>query len=481
LDLIDPDELHECVSKCIDAGQSAHSEFSTAASGAFGVVMRAVFVADTLANLSSVWAGRSAVYQKCDPAYLARICRTIIALVDACSEHCSGFQESQEWPPVCMQAQQIVCHCCRLLSFLVSCDSRDLFTPIGGEQTAHEGFDASSYSTSEATRNLLSAMQDQLHSQECKFGDAAAWLLGASHVVLVGADNAAARSALGSIDLTCAFAVAAMGEVLQEKNPPVSTQIMLNPLDESSDEGFVCECTVAAPPSTLHRVVVCASRCCRLLQRVPYFLEAVSAALSGPLRIGPFFLGAATHAAQVLLALHSHQSSRSILFASLMTSESLTASRAISEIALTLLNECDSQTSQTSSKSESMFERAALKTVKSQSKSVNRKHNSAAQNQARITLFCVCFRLTHSQVSMKTASVTDETAWLLGASWSTAANDAASFKFLTAMQEFVSMSKTDINAVPGLLGISTELSETHRIATMALLHLAILGDRCANE
>jgi hypothetical protein len=290
-----------------------------------------------------------------------------------------------------MQAQQIVCHCCRLLSFLVSCDSRDLFTPISGEQTAHEGFDASSYSTSEATRNLLSAMQDQLHSQECKFGDAAAWLLGASHVVLVGTDNAAARSALGSIDLTCAFAVAAMGEVLQEKNPPVSTQIMLNPLDESSDEGCVCECTVVAPPSTLHRVVVCASRCCRLLQRVPYFLEAVSAALSGPLRIGPFFLGAATHAAQVMLALHSHQSSRSILFASLMTSESLTASRAISEIALTLLNECDGQTSQTSSKAESMFERAALKTIKSQSKSVNRKHNSAAQNQARIPLLLYVF------------------------------------------------------------------------------------------
>ena len=82
---------------------------------------------------------------------------------------------------------------------------------------------------------------------------------------------------------------------------------------------------------------------------------------------------------------------------------------------------------------------------------------------------------------MRTSFATDETAWLLGASWSTAANDVASFKFLTAMQEFVSMSKTDINAVPGLLGISTELAETHRTATMALLHLAILGDRCADE
>lgn len=480
LDLIDPDELFDCVNKCVEAGQSAHSEFSTAAAGDFGVVMRSVFVTDTLANMSSVWAGCSAVYQKCDAAHLSRISRTIVVLVDACTEHCSGFQENQTWPPVCMQALQIVNHCCRLLSFMVSCDSRDLFRPLGSEQSSHEGFDASSFSTSEATRNLLAAMQDRAHFQECKFGDAAAWLLGVSHVILVGADNAAARSALGSVDLTSVFAAVALGEVLQATNPPVSTQIMLNPLDESSDEGCVCECTVTTPPMALHREIVCAARCCRLLQRVPQFLEAVFTALNSPLSVGPFFLGAATHAAQVMLALHSHQSSRSILFASLMMSESLSASRAMSEIALTLLNECDGHVSQNSSKSENMFERAALKTIKSQIKSINRKHNSIAQNQVTVAFFHLCSRLIHNQASMKTTSGNEDTAWLLGTSWNTSANDSATSKFLNAMQEFVSTSKTDFNAVPGLLGISPGLADYHRKATMSLLHLAILGDRFAD-
>jgi hypothetical protein len=383
VDLIDPDELRECVNKCLEAGDSAHSEFSAAKSGDFGCVMRTVFVTDTLANLSSIWAGCSAIHEKCDPAQLSRISRTIIVLLGVCSEFCSGFEEKQHWPPVCMQALQIVTHCCRLLSQLVCCGSRDIFQPLGSEQTSHEGFDASSYSTSEATRNLLAAMKDQLHSQECKFGDAAAWIFGVSHVVLIGTDNATSRSALGSIDLTSAFAVTALGEVLHSSTPPVSIHTMVDPLDESSDEGCVFECTVAAPPDILHRLVASAYRCCRLLQREPYFMEAVAIALSSPLSVGPFFLGAATHAAQVLFALHSHQSSRAILFASLMASEAVTASRAMSEIALTLLNEYDSQAGQISTKPKSIFERAALKTVESQNKSIHRKHNGAAHRQVK--------------------------------------------------------------------------------------------------
>jgi hypothetical protein len=152
-------------------------------------------------------------------------------------------------------------------------------------------------------------------------------------------------------------------------------------LDESSDEGCVFECTVAAPPDFLHRLVASAYRCCRLLQREPFLMEAVAAALNSPLSIGPFCIGAATHAAQVLFALHSHQSSRAILFASLMASEAVTASRAMCEIALTLLNECDSQTGQTSTKPKSIFERAALKTIESQNKNIHRKHNGLVNRQ----------------------------------------------------------------------------------------------------
>ena len=202
-------------------------------------------------------------------------------------------------------------------------------------------------------------------------------------MVLIGTDNATSRSALGSIDLTSAFAVTALGEVLHSSTPPVSIHTMVDPLDESSDEGCVFECTVAAPPDILHRLVASAYRCCRLLQREPYFMEAVAIALSSPLSVGPFFLGAATHAAQVLFALHSHQSSRAILFASLMASEAVTASRAMSEIALTLLNEYDSQAGQISTKPKSIFERAALKTVESQNKSIHRKHNGAAHRQVK--------------------------------------------------------------------------------------------------
>lgn len=390
-DLIDPDELLECVNRCVEAGSSAHSEFATAASGDFGVVMRAVFVTDTLANMSSLWAGCSAIHEKCNPAHFSRINRTIITLLHACSEHCNGFQEKQDWPPVCMQALQIINHCSRLLSLLVSCGSRNLFQPLGSEQTSHEGFDASSYSTSEATRNLLAAMQDQLHSQDCKFKDAAVWLLGVSHVVLVGTDNAVARSAYGSLDVTSAFAVTALGEAFHTTNPTVTNQVMMDPLDESSDEGCVCECTIAAPPTALHRMIISASRCCHLLQRVPFLMEAIAEALASPLRIGPFCLSTATHAAQVLLALHSHQSSRSILFASLMTSDAVTASRAMSEIALTLLNEYDGQIGQTSSRSKSMFERAAMKTVKSQSKSMNRKQNAFTRQQVSVIGHHACF------------------------------------------------------------------------------------------
>jgi len=381
-DLLDPDELHACVNACITAGDAAHSDFSAAVSGDFGVVMRAALVTDALANICSVWAGAAAVYEKCDAAQLTRVSRTVITLLQACSEHCSALQDSQAWPPVCMQAQQVVNHCCRLISQLVSCGSRELFQPLGSEQTSHEGFDASSHATAEAMRSMLAAMQDQVHSQQCKFGDAAAWLLGVSHVVLVGTDNAAARSALGSIDLTSVFAVTALGEALHAVNPPVSVQKMQDPLDESSDEGCVCECTVAAPPPMLHRVIVSASRCCRLLQREPYFVEAMAAALDSPVSLGPFLLGAATHAAQVLLALHSHQSSRALLYASLMTSEAVTASRAMSEIALCLLQEQDTHAGPTAVKPKtSMFERAALKTAASQSKRVNRKQDVMMQHQ----------------------------------------------------------------------------------------------------
>jgi hypothetical protein len=73
----------------------------------------------------------------------------------------------------------------------------------------------------------------------------------------------------------------------------------------------------------------------------------------------------------------------------------------------------------------------------------------------------------------------EECVWLLGTSWNTAANDAATSKFLTAVQVFVSTSKTDVSSVPGLLGISAEMASLHRKATQSLLHLAILGDRSA--
>jgi hypothetical protein len=483
-DLIDPDELYGCVNACVAAGQIADSDFSTMVSGEFGVVIRAVFVTDTLANICSVWAGCTAIHEKCDPAHLTRICRTIITLLDACSEHCSGLQENQAWPPVCMQAQQIVNHCCRLISHLVSCGSRNLFQPLGSEQTSHEGFDASSYSTSEAMRSMLAAMQDQTHSQQCKFGDAAAWLLGVSHVVLVGTDNAAARSAMGSIDLTSVFAVTALGEAFQAANPPISVEKVQDPLDESSDEGFVCECTVATSPPMLHRLIVAASRCCRLLQRQPYFMEALAAALDSPVSLGPFFLGAATHAAQVLLALHSHQSSRALLYASLMPSEAVAASRAMSEIMLCLLMEHDNPAGQTSIKPKNMFERAALKTVASQSKRVSRKQDVMMQHQ--VFICCICqhaqpfFLLILSQSTTPTVSGTDDTTtWLLGSSWNATANDSAVSKFMNAVQVFVSTSKTDVGALPGLLGISHAIADFHRKATRSLIHLAVLGDRCA--
>ena len=73
----------------------------------------------------------------------------------------------------------------------------------------------------------------------------------------------------------------------------------------------------------------------------------------------------------------------------------------------------------------------------------------------------------------------EECVWLLGTSWNTAANDAATSKFLTAVQVFVSTSKTDVSSVPGLLGISAEMADFHRKATLSLLHLAVLGDRFA--
>jgi hypothetical protein len=96
--------------------------------------------------------------------------------------------------------------------------------------------------------------------------------------------------------------------------------------------------------------------------------------------LGPFFLGAAMHAAQALLALHSHQSSRALLFASLMTSEAVAASRAMCEITLTLLNESGSHAGRTSA-SVSIFERAALKSMQSQSKGQGKKHGIIAQHQ----------------------------------------------------------------------------------------------------
>jgi hypothetical protein len=81
---------------------------------------------------------------------------------------------------------------------------------------------------------------------------------------------------------------------------------------------------------------------------------------------------------------------------------------------------------------------------------------------------------------VKAASGCEDTTWLLGTSWNTAANDAAISKFLNAVQEFVSTTKTDVNAVPALLGISPEMADFHRKATMSLFHLAILGDRYAH-
>ncbi len=90
--------------------------------------------------------------------------------------------------------------------------------------------------------------------------------------------------------------------------------------------------------------------------------------------------------------------------------------------------------------------------------------------------------LTVSQASTSITAGSDDssdTAWLLGASWNSAVNDAASSKFLHDVQEFVSISKTDVNAVPGLLGISPAIAHLHRKATRSLLHLAVLGDRCS--
>jgi hypothetical protein len=80
---------------------------------------------------------------------------------------------------------------------------------------------------------------------------------------------------------------------------------------------------------------------------------------------------------------------------------------------------------------------------------------------------------------MRKISGNADTAWLLGTSWSAAANDAANSKFLNALQEFVSTAKTDLNAVPDLLGISPSMTDFHRKATLSLIHLAVLGDRCA--
>lgn len=71
----------------------------------------------------------------------------------------------------------------------------------------------------------------------------------------------------------------------------------------------------------------------------------------------------------------------------------------------------------------------------------------------------------------------DTSAWLLGSYWDSTANDAAGSKFLNDVQEFVSVSKTDVSAVPGLLGISPAMADLHRNATKSLLHLAVLGDR----
>ena len=90
-------------------------------------------------------------------------------------------------------------------------------------------------------------------------------------------------------------------------------------------------------------------------------------------------------------------------------------------------------------------------------------------------------KLTVSQASTATApgddNPEDTTAWLLGTFWDSAANDAAGSKFLNDVQEFVSISKTDVSAVPGLLGISPAMADLHRNATKSLLHLAVLGDR----
>ena len=81
---------------------------------------------------------------------------------------------------------------------------------------------------------------------------------------------------------------------------------------------------------------------------------------------------------------------------------------------------------------------------------------------------------------MSGRDATGDTAWLLGTSWNSAANDDACSKFLNDVQEFVSISKTDISAVPKLLGISPAMADLHRKATQSLLHLAVLGDRCGN-
>ncbi len=83
-------------------------------------------------------------------------------------------------------------------------------------------------------------------------------------------------------------------------------------------------------------------------------------------------------------------------------------------------------------------------------------------------------------MTMSGRNAAGDTAWLLGTSWNSAANDDACSKFLNDVQEFVSISKTDISAVPKLLGISPAMADLHRKATQSLLHLAVLGDRCGN-
>jgi hypothetical protein len=82
------------------------------------------------------------------------------------------------------------------------------------------------------------------------------------------------------------------------------------------------------------------------------------------------------------------------------------------------------------------------------------------------------------QVSNLANSGPEGPAWLLGASWSTAANDAAISKFFNTVHEFVSASKTDAGALSLLLGAAPRIADLHGEATRSLLHLAVLGDRC---